>query len=197
MDDTHLPDKGRVCSFLPTGPTIPQEQRTDVKGWSLFCQKDLAMTGYFNVMQANWVFHQRKSMFALETFTNSSSHESLYRQVKYGFASVLALMDAHQSGQSLSIQADVSYNWLKRKAGKDQTWYTGWLSNPNLTSRLTKRGAGLSEAEWNQSNDYRSTFDPQESKFWLIVMDVYNNNDSAHHLFFTSFAPKFCHVRMV
>jgi hypothetical protein len=56
-------------------------------------------------------------VFAWEEFTNSS-HKATYKQTKYGFAAVSAKMDVHQSGHSLSLQAHVSYNWLKSKAEK-------------------------------------------------------------------------------
>jgi hypothetical protein len=69
------------------------------------------------------------------------------KQAKYCFAAVSAQMDVHQSGHSQSLQADVSYNKLKSKAEKDQTRYTGWVSNPLLSSRITEWCAGLTEAE--------------------------------------------------
>ncbi len=43
-------------------------------------------------------------------------------------------------------------------------------------------------------------FDPQVSNFWLIVMDVYNSDESGQttkRLLLTSFALEFCRVRTV
>jgi hypothetical protein len=90
--------------------------------------------------EPNWVFHERKSLFAREEYTNSS-YKASYQQVKYRFATVAPGMDVHQSGKSLSIQADLSYKWMKSNALKDQTRFAKWSTNPLLPSRLTKRGA--------------------------------------------------------
>jgi hypothetical protein len=120
--------------------------------------------------------------------------------VKYGFVSVLASIDVHCSGQSLSIQADIAYNCLKSQAEKDQCKRSIWLSNLDLTSRLTTQGAGLCKAEWNRRNDYCSLFDSKKSQFRLIVMDVSNNEDIGRTTkcsFLTTFALKFHHVRTV
>jgi hypothetical protein len=155
--------------------------------------------------EPNWVFHRRKSLFAREEFTNSS-HESTYKEAKYGFGAVSAHMDVHQSARSLSLQAEMFYKKLKSKAEKDNTRYTGgWSSNPFLSSRITKRGAGLTEAEWNRRNDYQSMFDPVNTEFRLIVTHVTThgesqpeeNQRSGNRTFLTNFAPKFQRVRTV
>ena len=155
--------------------------------------------------EPNWVFHRRKSLFAREEFTNSS-HESTYKEAKYGFGAVSAHMDVHQSARSLSLKAEMFYKKLKSKAEKDNTRYTGgWSSNPFLSSRITKRGAGLTEAEWNRRNDYQSMFDPVNTEFRLIVTHVTThgesqpeeNQRSGNRPFLTNFAPKFHRVRTV
>jgi hypothetical protein len=123
-------------------------------------------------------------------YTNSS-HKASYRQVKYGFAAVAPGMDIHQSGKSLSIQADFSFKLMKSKASKAQTRFAKWSTNPQLSSRLTKRGAGLAEAQWNQRFDYVSNFEPESSLFWLIGIDLDSKvvgAPKAKILFWTSFA---------
>jgi hypothetical protein len=149
--------------------------------------------------EPNWVFHRRKSLFAREEYTNSS-HEASYRQVKYGFAAVTPGMDVHQSGKSLSIQADESYKRMKSQASKDQTRFAKWSTNPLLTSRLTKRGAGLSEAQWNRRFDYLSMFEPVSSSFRLLAVDLdskVEGDEKAKRSFWTSFAPRYRRVRTV
>jgi hypothetical protein len=150
--------------------------------------------------EPNWVFHRRKSLFAREEYTNSS-HESTYKQAKYGFAAVSALMDVHKSGNSLSLQASLSYDKLKSRAEKDQSKFTGgWSSNPLLSSLLTDRCAGLTEAQWNRRYDYNSMFDRDKSEYRLIVDNASANKDSQQsgkQPFSTSFAPKFRRVRTV
>jgi hypothetical protein len=141
--------------------------------------------------EPNWVFYRRKSLFACEEY-NNSSHESSYRQAKYGFAAVSAMMDVHQLGHSLSIQANVSYQTLKSHAEKNLNRYCGWSSNPELSSQLTKRGAGLTKVQWNWRYNYRSMYDAQECKLWVIVTDVYQETDSADTAkipFVNSFSP--------
>jgi hypothetical protein len=96
--------------------------------------------------EPNWVFYRRKSLLAREEYTNSS-HEASFRQVKYGFASLAPGMDVHESGKNLNTQANVTYKRTKSLANKQQTRFASWSAIPNLTSRLTRRGAGLAEAQ--------------------------------------------------
>jgi hypothetical protein len=149
--------------------------------------------------EPNWVFYRRKRLFAREEFTNSS-HEASFRQVKYGFASLMPSMDVHESGKNLSIQADVSYKRMKSMAVQDKTRYCLWSSIPELTSKLTKRGAGLLEAEWNRRYDYHSMFDASSSEFRLIVVDLKDDEEGRPQpkaSFWTSFAPKFRRIRSI
>jgi hypothetical protein len=150
--------------------------------------------------EPNWVFHRRKSLFAREEYTNSS-HEASYRKVKYGFAAVAPGMDIHQSGKSLSLQADVSFKLMKTKASKSETRFAKWSSNPQLTSRLTPRGAGLAEAQWNKRFDYVSNFEPESSLFRVVGSDldskVVGGAPKTKISFWTSFAPRYSRVRRV
>jgi hypothetical protein len=110
-------------------------------------------------------------------------------------------MDVQQLGKSLSIQADVSTKRMKSKAAQDRTRHCLWSSIPELTSKLTKRGAGLMEAKWNRRYDYHSMFDASNSEFWLIVMDRNDYKDGETQpkcgAFWTSFSPKFRRVRTI
>jgi hypothetical protein len=148
----------------------------------------------------NWVFHQRKSLFTRQEYTNSS-HKASYQQVKYEFAAVSSPgMDVHQSGKNLSIQADLSYKRLKSHASKDQNRFSKWSTNPLLTLRLTKRGAHLSKAQWNRHFGYLSKFEPVSSLFWLVGVDLESKIEGvpkANRSFWTSFAPRYCRVRTV
>jgi hypothetical protein len=148
--------------------------------------------------EASWVFHRRKSLFAREEYTNSS-HEASFRQVKSGFAAVVAGMDVHQSGKNLSIKADVSYKTMKSNAAKQQERFTKWSTNPLLTSKLTKRGAGLSEAQWNRRFDYQSMY--VSGIYRVIVVELESSKDNedqkAKRSFWTSFAPRYRRVRTI
>jgi hypothetical protein len=150
--------------------------------------------------EPNWVFHRRKTLFAREEFTNSS-HEASFRQVKYGFAAVAPAMDVHQSGKNLSIKADISYKTMKSHATKEQTRFAKWSANPLLTSQLTKRGAGLSEAQWNRRFDYQSMFEQESGSYLLIVLasdpTTVQDDQTAKRSFMTSFAPRYRRVRKV
>ena len=164
-----------------------------------FVEKIRIWQGTIASCEPNWVFYRRKSLFAREEFTNSS-HEASFRQVKYGFASLSPSMDVHQSGKSLSIQADVNYKRMKGKATQEVNRYCPWSSIPELTSKLTKRGAGLVEAEWNRRYDYHSMFNESTSKFCLIVVDLNVDEEGATEpkcSFWTSFAPRFWRIRTV
>jgi hypothetical protein len=146
----------------------------------------------------------RKSLLAREEYKNSSQ-EASYRQVKYGFAAVTPGMDVHQLGKNLSIKADMFYKRMKSNASKGQTQFVKWYTNPLLTSRLTKCGAGLSEAQWNRRFDFcLSMFEMVSGIFWLIVVDLESTkvvgdqtNQTAKRSFWTSFAPRYCRVRTV
>jgi hypothetical protein len=155
--------------------------------------------------EPNWVFYRRKSLFAREEYTNSS-HEASFRQVKYGFAALAPGMDVHESGKNLNTQANVTYQRTKSLANKQQTRFASWSTIPNLTSRLTRRGAGLAEAQWNRRFNYHSMFLPTTSNFRLIVSGSASdlptagssrNNTPTNRLFTTIFFPNYRRVRTV
>jgi hypothetical protein len=103
-------------------------------------------------------------------------------------------MNVHQSGKSLSIQADIIYKRMKSKATQDNNRYCFWSTISDLTSKLTRRGAGLVEGKWNRRFDYQSMFNSSTSEFWLIVddrNDVQEGTTVPKRSFWTSFDPKF------
>ncbi len=149
--------------------------------------------------ELNWVFYQRKSLFSKEEYTNSS-HEASFRQVKYGFSAVGPGMDVQQSGNSLAIQADISMKRTKSTASKDQTRFPRWSAIPLLTSKLTKRGAGLTEAQWNRRFNYLSIFEPTTSTFRLVIdSNPHIDNDPTTNKpsFMSVFSPRYRRVRTV